>query len=533
MYGGTRSEMERLLADAEKITGVHYDISNLGDVYEAIHVIQGELGITGVAAEEAKTTISGSFEAMKASAQNLIGHMALGDEIKPQLEQFGSSVVTFLKNLLPVIGNVLKGIGGMIVDGIKSLPDLLSSAADAVHGIAEKISGITSEDANTVLSNIGSWINGTLVPFLTQQLLPALGQLGQSILELIGAFFTNIFPMLLQKATEGLTSLTESLKGVSAEKAASAANEILSNIGAWITGTLGPYLINTLLPALGQLGLAILQFVGELIAQLWNYLKAQFPVFQSIENVIVGIVQGAVSTIKGIINGIQTVIDFIKGVFTTVADVISAIWNGIKNTLSGILNGIKNVFSNTWNGIKTTVTNIVNGIKNAVVDRITAMKNAVSGPLNAVKNAFHNTFSGIKNFVGGIVDWLKGIFNFHWSLPKIKLPHFSINGKFSLNPPSVPHFDVDWYAKGGILTGPTIFGVSGNTLLGGGEAGPEAVLPISRLEEYIDNAVAKNHNNGFVQNVNIYSPKALSPSEIARQTRNATRQMALSLRGIE
>lgn len=94
-------------------------------------------------------------------------------------------------------------------------------------------------------------------------------------------------------------------------------------------------------------------------------------------------------------------------------------------------------------------------------------------------------WGGIKSFLSGTREWLKSVMDFEWKLPKIKLPHFSITGKFSLNPPSIPRFGVSWYAKGGILTSPTIFGASGNTLLGGGEAGHEAVLPIDLLKQYI------------------------------------------------
>lgn len=101
------------------------------------------------------------------------------------------------------------------------------------------------------------------------------------------------------------------------------------------------------------------------------------------------------------------------------------------------------------------------------------------------RDGVNEIWGGIKNFLGGIRDWLKSIFDFEWKLPKIKLPHFTISGKFSLNPPSIPKFGVSWYAKGGILTSPTIFGMSGNNLLGGGEAGKEAVLPIHLLKQYI------------------------------------------------
>lgn len=110
------------------------------------------------------------------------------------------------------------------------------------------------------------------------------------------------------------------------------------------------------------------------------------------------------------------------------------------------------------------------------------------------RDGVNQIWGGIKNFLGGIRDWLKSVFNFEWKLPKIKLPHFTISGKFSLNPPSIPKFGVSWYAKGGILTSPTIFGMSGNNLLGGGEAGKEAVLPIHLLKQYIREENSANNS---------------------------------------
>lgn len=125
-YGGTKSEMERLLADAQKLTGVEYNIDNLGDVYDAIHVIQGELGLTGVAADEAKTTFSGSLGAMKAAAQNLLGNLALGEDITPSLMELSDTVVTFLKgNLLPLVQNILMALPEILPDVIVALVDMI------------------------------------------------------------------------------------------------------------------------------------------------------------------------------------------------------------------------------------------------------------------------------------------------------------------------------------------------------------------------------------------------------------------------
>lgn len=158
------------------------------------------------------------------------------------------------------------------------------------------------------------------------------------------------------------------------------------------------------------------------------------------------------------------------------------------------MNAIKAVVSTVWNGIKTTITTVVNTVKNGITTAFNAIKNTISNVLNGIKNTVSNVFNGIWNFISGIVNKLKNVFNFHWELPKIKLPHFSISGSFSLNPPSIPHFSVEWYKKamgnGMILDSPTIFGMSGNTLLGAGEAGAEAIVGVDSLRGMIQDAVA-------------------------------------------
>ncbi|MDS8871304.1 PblA, partial [Streptococcus pneumoniae] len=121
-YGGTKQEMQRLLADAEKLTGVKYDINNLSDVYSAIHTIQENLDITGTTAREAATTFTGSFESMKSAAQNVLGKLSLGEDIQPALQALMETTSTFLfGNLIPMIGNILKQIPILILGGIKGV----------------------------------------------------------------------------------------------------------------------------------------------------------------------------------------------------------------------------------------------------------------------------------------------------------------------------------------------------------------------------------------------------------------------------
>lgn len=132
-YGGTKTEMERLLADAEKITGIHYDLSSLADVYNAIHVIQGELDITGTTAKEAETTLSGSFNAMKAAAENVLGNLALGEEMTPSLEALVDTTKTYLTgNLLPAIGNVVSSVPELVTTLV---PEILQSGTALVQSL--------------------------------------------------------------------------------------------------------------------------------------------------------------------------------------------------------------------------------------------------------------------------------------------------------------------------------------------------------------------------------------------------------------
>lgn len=189
-YGGTKTEMERLLADAQKITGIEYDISNLGDVYDAIHVIQGELGLTGVAADEAKNTLTGSFEGMKAAWANLLGNLGLGENVESSMQALVSSASNFLfNNLIPTVGTIFKSlpkaIGAMIQQGApqmgkaiiglsKSFKSNISTFVDAglnlissiIKGIAKGLPQL-AQAAPKIITNIASGIIKNLPKIIT------------------------------------------------------------------------------------------------------------------------------------------------------------------------------------------------------------------------------------------------------------------------------------------------------------------------------------------------------------------------------
>ncbi|MGP1376430.1 MAG: phage tail tape measure protein [Bulleidia sp.] len=213
--------------------------------------------------------------------------------------------------------------------------------------------------------------------------------------------------------------------------------------------------------------------------------------------------------IAGIVAGIAAVIAIIQN-WGTICEWFQGIWEGLVDFVGGLLTVLGDSFSSAFQSISEKATGVWELLANSTFEK----------------------FESIKTTVKDAIEKLKGFFNFEWKLPKIKLPHFSITGSFSLDPPSIPHFGVEWYAKGGILTAPTIFGMQNSALLGGGEAGPEAVLPIELLKKYISDEMDRHDTSGdFNQTVIIKSPQELSPSEIARQTRNATRSVLAAMRG--
>ena len=289
------------------------------------------------------------------------------------------------------------------------------------------------------------------------------------------------------------------------------------------------------------------QSIGELISTIWNGVCSLLaPVFEAAWNTIASVLEAAMDIITGILDvfiglftgdwsqfwtGIQEIAsgiwdgicamwsgfwesltgisDAFLGLFGTswselwngLQQAASAAWNGITSILSGIWNGLIGIASAAWNGIKTAITTPINAAKDAVSSVFNAIKStcdsiwsgvksAASTAWNAVKTAIMTPINAAKDAVSKAVGTMKSVFNnCSLRLPHIPLPHFSITGKFSLMPPSIPHFGVSWYAKGGILDGATIFGAKGNRLLGGGEAGPEAVLPLADFYSHLDKSL--------------------------------------------
>ena len=173
---------------------------------------------------------------------------------------------------------------------------------------------------------------------------------------------------------------------------------------------------------------------------------------------------------------------------------ISSVWNNVKSITTSAWNAVKSTVSSVWNGIKSNVSSAINNVKSVISSGLNAAKSTVTSVLDSIKSKFTSIWDNCKSIVSNAIDKVKSIMNFSWSLPHLKLPHISISGKFSINPPSVPKFSISWYKDGAIFTKPTLFNTPYG-MKGVGEAGAEAVLPIDKLEGYIQGAIEKTMNN--------------------------------------
>lgn len=324
-----------------------------------------------------------------------------------------------------------------------------------------------------------------------------------------------------------------------------------------------------------------IMFIGQIISAAWNIITLPFRfIWENCKETIISVW--------------NSIVAFLGPILNSIASFFSTVWNGIKTAVTTAVNSVKTVITNVFNAVKTFVSSVWNDIKEkisgpienarskvaSVVDSIkskfssgfTAAKSTVSSIFESIKSKITSTIENARDKVRSAIEKIKGFFNFSWSLPKLKLPHISITGSFSLNPPSVPTFGISWYNKamgsGMILNGATIFGMDKNgKLLGGGESGSETVVGtgslLSMIRQTVNDAIKPIIKatyeiirasaelgyvtyNGFMKQsqmfervamaggpqnnggdtFNFYSPKAINEIEAAKQMKKAKRELA-------
>lgn len=393
-YGGTQAEMKRLLADAEKISGIKYDISSYADIVDAIHVVQTEMDITGTTAEEAASTIQGSFGMMKSAWQNLVTGMADPDQdLGVLVGNFTDSVVIAGNNLIPRIQELLPRIVeattsliGTVSEQLPAilgtvLPSLVEGATNLVTGLMAALPSVLS-----VLADVAPTVINTLVPALIE-LLPQITQTGIDVIVSLVQGIADALPQLIPAATDAIIKIVEVL--TSPENLGNLIDAALAIILALVDGFVDatPKLIAAVPDVITNLVTAIIANMPKILeagveitmALADGLIKALPELIAAIPNLILGIVQGIIDNLPEIIMaGPKIIAALATGLIEAIPDIVMVIPQLIRSIVDtflsfdwgsigkNIVDGIKNGFVNMWNSFKQTVENVFTGLVDGV-----------------------------------------------------------------------------------------------------------------------------------------------------------------------
>lgn len=448
-YGGTKAEMERLLADATKLTGVEYDINNLNDVYNAIHAVQEELGITGTTARESAETFSGSLASMKSAFSNVLGGLSLGQDIQPALQALAETTSTFFfGNFLPMVSNILKSLPSAIATFFQSAGPLFTQAGtDFLNNLGIGISGGMGGLLATVMSTISPIVNAF------QTVFGQLPVLFQTVVDAISPIITKIATAFTQLDFSGLQTLITAIvpaitNAFSVMMAiVSPAIDMVVNSFVKMWNAIQPLLAilaDALMPVLQVVG----AFLGGVIKGVLIGVSAAFDFIRTVVELLTPAISWLVEAFKSCVPALTVVAEWVGvaiGMFTNLSSsgnslktIISNAWTNIKTAIStagslisSVINTIKTVFSSlssagsvlsgglssVWNLIKSAIslagsaiTGVINGVK-SIFSGLGTAGSSLQSTMSSAWNSMRSAISGVASSITGIVEGIKNTFN--------------------------------------------------------------------------------------------------------------------------
>jgi len=424
-YGGTKTEMQRLLADATKLTGIKYNINNLNDVYQAIHVIQGELGITGTTAKEASTTIQGSASAMKAAWENLL--VGLADDTQDfdtLLDNLVDSVGVFAGNIMPRVETALGGITKLVA----------ALAPQIANGLPQLTAELLPKFVEIGISFIQSLLTGISA---------GLPQLSRAALDIVISLTVGILNMLPQVASVGIELVARLISGIGEElpyllsTATTITTQLISTIlesapdvlDAGITLLMGlvlavPEVIQQLLSALPDIVTTILNFLTDSVPLLLDgSITLLMAIVDAIPEIIILLVEALPEIINTLINGLadaipdllQAAINFLMAIIDAIPTIITALSTNLPKIISTVVNALINNLPTILKAAVQLFLMIVKAIPQIVIQLvknmpliIKAILSGLSAGLGAVKDMGANLIKGVWEGIKGTADWLWG-----------------------------------------------------------------------------------------------------------------------------
>lgn len=461
-YGGTKTEMQRLLADAQKLTGVKYDINNLSDVYQAIHAIQENLDITGTTAKEAATTFSGSFASMKAAAQNVLGKLALGEDIMPSLHQLFETVKTFLVgNLIPMVWNVLKGIPQVLAAALGELMHTLfgdyigESIMNDLYDVFDKVGGVVSTIYDMIFGSLSKKDNIDFLKKLgfnektassivnigdnIRTMFENIGAVISNIAGIVGDFISDLFGLAKSKdSVGGVASAFEAITKVLADASGKVKDftkwmrenkTVMDVVKSALAGALAGFLAFKAITIIQSI---IIGFKSALLAVKGAVLAFNAAIAANPIAALVIAIAAVVGALVWFFTQTETgkkiwgdFVDFVKGLWTGLVQFFTNLWSNISEGATNLWNGAVEVWNsviegikNAWNGIVEFFTGLWEGISSAATTAWTTITETVMAIVQPFIEVFMSIWNGMKDGLGQIFEGIKMIFSGAWELIK-------------------------------------------------------------------------------------------------------------------